>query len=153
MPETPPRGIPRYLRQLVLGAAFLLCAGWAQAQLMGTGKLTIVSGPDADSNYVYTISITNTGTSDIGTFWFGWMPTDNQGDGNSLLLSAPGPVSAPTGWSTSNSGGGGNSGDGISVLWVTSNNPTPNPILPNTTLAGFTFTTGDPCLLYTSRCV
>ena len=57
---------------------------------------TIASVPDGP-NFDYTISLTNTGSSNIGTFWFAWtppgMPTEYD-----FLPSLPSSISQPAGW-------------------------------------------------------
>ena len=74
----------------------LLCIAIAPAfgQLAATATISAI--PDGP-NFDYTISLTNTGTMDIGTFWFAWtppgMPTEYD-----FLPSAPSSISQPTGW-------------------------------------------------------
>ena len=74
----------------------LLCIAIAPAfgQLAATATISAIpNGP----NFDYTISLTNTGTMDIGTFWFAWtppgMPTEYD-----FLPSEPFSISQPTGW-------------------------------------------------------
>jgi hypothetical protein len=74
----------------------LLCITIAPAfgQLEATATISAVSnGP----NFDYTISLTNIGTTDIGTFWFAWtppgMPTEYD-----FLPSEPFSISQPAGW-------------------------------------------------------
>jgi hypothetical protein len=55
-------------------------------------SMDIVATPDG-SNYDYNITLQNTGTTTIGTFWFAWIP------GQNYLATPPVSVSSPTGWS------------------------------------------------------
>jgi hypothetical protein len=101
------------------------------AQLAGTGVLVSTAQPSGQ--YVNTISIQNTGTTTVGTFWFGWIPEIN------FLPSAPTDIMAPPGWY----------GyvipdvtyDTYSIEWY-SYLPLYN-IAPGGSLSGFGFTSGD----------
>ena len=74
----------------------LLCIAIAPAFGQLAGTATIFATPNGP-NFNYTISLTNTGTMNIGTFWFAWtppgMPTEYD-----FLPSAPFSISQPTGW-------------------------------------------------------
>jgi hypothetical protein len=74
----------------------LLCIALAPAFGQLAGTATIAGTPNGP-NFNYTISLTNTGTLNIGTFWFAWtppgMPTEYD-----FLPSAPFSISQPTGW-------------------------------------------------------
>jgi hypothetical protein len=57
---------------------------------------TISSAPNPDGvHFDYTIKLTDTGTTDIGTFWFAWTAPPVQYD---LLPSSPLSPSQPPGW-------------------------------------------------------
>ena len=62
----------------------------ATAQISATGTVTAVPSGD---NYLYTISLQNTGTTNIDTFWFSWLP-----DNYDFLPSVPTPTGAPANW-------------------------------------------------------
>src|SRR5207302_4845970 len=72
------------------------------------------------------------GTTNIGTFWFAWLPS---GD---FLPSVPSAESNPTGWGSTLTGAG-TSADGTAIEWVASS----NPITPGNSLGGFDFSTTD----------
>jgi hypothetical protein len=57
---------------------------------------TISSVPDG-ANFDYTVQLLNTGSTPIGTFWFGWTPPGDPTDYD-LLPSLPTPTGAPAGW-------------------------------------------------------
>lgn len=99
------------------GAALSASATISQQQL----------GP---TSYQYSLTLTDTGTTPIGTFWFGWIP------GYDLLPSAPTSISSPSGWT------GTNAPDFFGVAsaqWVNAT----SPLQPGQSLGGFTFTTPD----------
>ena len=70
----------------------------------------------------YSITLNNTGTTTIGTFWFGWVP------GNGFLSATPTDIGTPAGWTemTTNSG--------AAIQFVTS-----TPLTAGSSLSGFTF--------------
>jgi hypothetical protein len=59
--------------------------------------------------------LTDTGTTNIGTFWFAWVP------GEDFLDSVPNTIVNPNGW-TDNITGSGNASDGSAIQWVASSN-------------------------------
>jgi hypothetical protein len=76
------------------------------------------------------MTLTNTGTTPIGTFWFAWFP------GYDLLPHAPSLIKSPAGWT------GTNEPDFIgtaSAQWVN----TTTPLQPGQALSGFKFDTID----------
>jgi PEP-CTERM motif-containing protein len=72
--------------------------------------------------YQYDLTLNNTGTTTIGTFWFSWIP------GAGFMGVTPTDVMSPAGWvdTITNSGG--------SVRWVAS-----SPIAAGTSVTGFIF--------------
>jgi hypothetical protein len=56
--------------------------------------------------YQYDITLNNTGTTTIGTFWFSWVP------GFGFMSTAPTDVQSPSGWSDSITNSGG------AILWT-----------------------------------
>ncbi|MDB5174010.1 MAG: hypothetical protein JWN51_2783 [Phycisphaerales bacterium] len=93
---------------------------------------TISSQQTGPNTYKYSLTLTDTGTTNIGTFWFGWIPAYD------LLPTAPLSISSPTAQWT-----GIDAPDifGVaSVQWVNAT----TPLQPGQTLSGFTFTTTDP---------
>jgi hypothetical protein len=67
---------------------------------------SIVAQKIAPGDYRYTITLKDTGTKPIGTFWFAWVP------GANFLPSKP-HASAPKGWADDVISGG-----GYSIRWV-----------------------------------
>src|SRR5438046_212869 len=78
--------------------------------------------------YEYSITLQNTGTTNIGTFWFGWVVFPPIYD---LLPHIPQSVSSPAGWT----GAGLNDSiyGGYSAEWTS----TTSPLLAAPTLSGF----------------
>lgn len=99
-----------------------------------TAQLSLVSttGTQANPVYHYSITVNDTGTTNIGTFWFAWVP------GADFLPTSPSAVSNPAGW-TNTLTGTNNSTDGTAIEWVASS----NAITPGHSLGGFDFTTTD----------
>lgn len=99
-----------------------------------TAQINLVSttGTSTAPIYHYDITVTDTGTTNVGTFWFGWIPDED------FLPSVPSAVSNPTGWNNTLTGSH-NSSDGTAIEWVASS----NAITPGQSLSGFDFTTTD----------
>lgn len=73
--------------------------------------------------YEYSITLDNTGTTTIGTFWFSWIP------GAGFLSAAPSSVNSPAGWTDTITNGG------KAVRWTTVS----NLLNPGLSLSGFSF--------------
>ena len=109
-----------------------------------SAQLNLVSTTRTQPNavYNYNITLTDTGTTKIGTFWFGWVP------GEDFLPSAPSTASSPSGWGNASGTsstpffvGSGNSFDGTSIQWVAQSASA--DLSPGQSLSGFTFSTVD----------
>src|SRR5665213_980391 len=100
----------------------------ATAQL----SLSSTAGSGSAAVYHYSITVNDTGTTNIGTFWFGWVPDED------FLPSAPSAIGDPSGW-THTITGSNNSTDGSAIEWVASS----NAITPGHSLTGFTFSSTD----------
>ncbi|MGA3044564.1 MAG: PEP-CTERM sorting domain-containing protein [Bryobacteraceae bacterium] len=72
-----------------------LCAGTLSA------SATFTDTEVSPGVYQYDLTLDNTGTTNIGTFWFAWVP------GEGFMTTAPTDIQAPSGWTdmTTNSGG------------------------------------------------
>lgn len=71
---------------------------------------TISNTPAGGGDFNYTLTLNNTGTTTIGTFWFSWVP------GQDYMNSAPITTSPPTGWLANITHGG--TTDGYAIQWV-----------------------------------
>ncbi len=107
---------------LLVASAALLGSSAASASIMSTA--TVTSTQASPNTYNYSITVNNTGTTTIGTFWFSWIP------GAGFLSAVPSSVQSPTGWTEilTNSGAG--------IQWVT----TSSLLAPGSSLSGFNFT-------------
>lgn len=98
--ESLPEAVSRSRRQRTcksgIAVMALLCIAMSHAFGQLAGTATIFATPDG-GNFDYTISLKNTGSTNIGTFWFGWtppgMPTEYD-----FLPSQPLSTNQPTGW-------------------------------------------------------
>jgi hypothetical protein len=106
----------------------MLLSESASAQL----SLTSTTGTMASPVYHYDIDVMNTGTTNIGTFWFSWLP------GADFLPSAPLSQASPTGWASALTGSN-DTFDGTAIQWIASS----NAITPGHSLGGFAFTSHD----------
>jgi hypothetical protein len=82
------------------------------------------------NSFEYSLTLTNNGTTPIGTLWFAWIPAYD------LLPTAPTAITSPAGWT------GINAPDDFgvaSVQWVN----TTTPLQPGQSLGGFRFDTPD----------
>lgn len=72
--------------------------------------------------FQYDLTLNNTGTTTIGTFWFSWIP------GAGFMGVTPTNVMSPSGWTDAVTNGG------MSIQWTTA-----SPITPGTSVTGFMF--------------
>jgi Hint domain len=86
------------------------------------------------SQWQYTITLNDTGSTTIGTLWFAWVP------GQDFLATSPDTISAPAGWTAIVTHGG--SSDGYAIQFVASS--TSSYIQPGGSLSGFSFVSSDP---------
>ncbi|HUO10117.1 MAG TPA: PEP-CTERM sorting domain-containing protein [Phycisphaerae bacterium] len=70
-------------------------AGTARAAMSASAQIALTSTVGADNHY--TITVDNTGTTNIGTFWFAWTPPGAPIEYD-FLPTAPSAASEPTGW-------------------------------------------------------
>ena len=106
----------------------LASAPKARATLMASAT---ISTNQTSAPFNYTVTLHNTGTTNIGTFWFGWVP------GEDFLGTTPTNFVKPSGWSATLNGGG--ASDGHSIEFVDSG----TLLAPGGTLSGFGFTSND----------
>ncbi len=85
------------------------------------------------SQWQYTITLDDTGSTTIGTLWFAWVP------GRDFLATSPGSITAPAGWTDIITHGG--PSDGYAIQWVASS-PS-SDIQPSGSLTGFSFVSSD----------
>lgn len=113
---------------MVTGLALALVSSSASAAL--SASATITRQQLGANSFEYSLTLTDTGTTPIGTFWVAWVP------GYDLLHTAPTSIVSPAGWT------GQNAPDAFGVAsaqWVN----TTSPLQPGHSLSGFTFDTPD----------
>ncbi len=84
------------------------------------------------TGFQYNITLQNTGTTDLGSFWFSWVPDID------FLPSAPDSVQSPAGWTAYVINNPYFDGDGYSIQWVAN-----TPLHAGQSLPGFSFTSQD----------
>jgi hypothetical protein len=115
-------------------AALLLALLPATASAQLSATATITPSQIDSTTYHYEITLTNTGTTAIGTFWFAWVP------GSGFMTVPPTNVMAPSNWTASLT----NNGAAIEYEVMSDSMP-PNPYaqdrrLPaGTAISGFSF--------------
>lgn len=105
--------------------ASLLAAPAFADGISATATYTSVADPTTPGVYDYSLTLNNTGTTTVGTFWFSWVP------GGDFLNPVPTNVTQPAGW--------GNrvltTAQGTSIQWTT----TAALLQPGGSLSGFNF--------------
>jgi len=124
------------LIKALFGIGLLAASSEARAQEAATGVINLVStqGSGASEKFTYDIVLKDTGSTNIGSFWYAWIPPDNLYD---FLKSKPTAETSPTGW-VANLEGLNNGSDYNSIQWVANSNP-----LTSGSTLNFGFTTPD----------
>ena len=116
--------------------AALLLATFPAAASGISASATYTATPDAVKGgvYDYSLTLTNTGATNIGEFWFAWVP------GAGFLSAVPSAVGSPAGWTETQTNAG------AAIQWI--DNAT--PLAAGQSLTGFTFaSTETPAQLLT----
>ena len=90
-----------------------------------TASATISVAQIDPTDWKYSITLTDTSATPIGTFWFAWVP------GGNFLSPSPNTITSPTGWTGNIESGG----SGFSIQWVTGT----SKLAANSSLSGFSF--------------
>jgi Hint domain len=101
--------------------------------LAETTSATITATQIDSTHWQYSITLDDTGSTTVGTFWFAWVP------GQDFLESPPTNVVSPSGW-TDNITHFGQS-DGYAIQWIATSGSSDVPA--GGTLSGFAFTSTD----------
>lgn len=110
------------VKKLVLLAAVTALASTAHADGI-SATATYTDSLVSPGVYDYSITLDNTGTTTIGTFWFSWVP------GAGFLSATPTNVISPAGWTDTVTN------SGKAVRWTT----TTSLLAPGDSLSGFSF--------------
>ena len=114
---------------IALAAVAVACAcAAAPAAASEAASATISSVELSPTSWQYSLTLNDTGTTDLGTFWFAWVP------GKDFMPTMPTNVDDPTGWSAIITNAG--AADGFAIQWKAG----PGALLaPGQSLSGFTF--------------
>jgi Hint domain len=99
--------------------------------MTGTASATISVTQIDPTDWKYSITLTDTSTTPIGTFWFAWVP------GKDFLDTSPNTITNPAGWTNMITHFG--SSDGYAIQWKTSS----SFLAGDSSLSGFSFVSSD----------
>jgi hypothetical protein len=107
----------------ILPIGMLLFGGGLKLSASILATATFTDTMPAPGTWEYNITLNNTGTTTIGTFWFSWIP------GAGFMTAAPTNIQSPAGWNPilTNSN--------MSIQWTT----TASLLAPGDSLSGFLF--------------
>ena len=92
----------------ILPLVTLLCVASVNSYASLLATATFTDTEVSPGVFEYDITLNNTGTTDIGTFWFSWVP------GLGFMTAAPTNLQSPAGWSAAITNGG------ASIQWLDS---------------------------------
>jgi hypothetical protein len=127
----------RTLSKILLSfMAALAISSQAFGSEAATGVLNLqsVNGSGPGQTFTYSLIVKDTGTTNLNTFWYAWIPPAGYYD---FLPSTPTADTSPTGW-TGYLEGNNDGIDNNSIEWISSS----NPLTPGQSLT-FGFTTPD----------
>ena len=115
------------LRKTLILSGFLALSSSALFAAGISATATLTDTQTASGAYNYTVNLNNTGTTNIGTFWFAWIP------GAGFLPTAPTNITSPAGWNEVSTNAG------HALQWTT----TSSLLASGQSLTGFDFTSTD----------
>jgi PEP-CTERM motif len=107
-------------KMMLVVAVLLATATWSRANEAASATFTVSTV--SPGVFQYDLTLTDTGTTTIGTFWFSWIP------GAGLMPVAPTGVVSPAGWSDILTNGNG------AIQWTNS-----TPLSAGSSVSGFEF--------------
>src|ERR1700691_775224 len=96
---------------IAIGILVAAMCGVASASETATGTISASSLGGGEFQYSLTLTNTSTDSSNIGTFWYSWIP------GVDFMEAKPTSITFPTGWSV-NITGSNNSSDGNALQFL-----------------------------------
>jgi len=108
--------------------ALALAGSMATSRAAEMASATISATQLNSTTWQYDLVLDDVGTTNLGTFWFAWVP------GEDFMPTAPTNVASPTSWTANVTGG--SYGDGYAIQWVAGAGAT---LAPGKTLSGFSF--------------
>jgi len=113
-------------RKIPLTCGLLLAALAITRPVFASEMATaVLTDAPTSGGYNYFITVTDTGTTPIGTFWFSWVP------GAGFLTSTPTNVTSPSLWTDTLTN------SGAAIQWKSTNSS--SLLEPNNSLSGFDF--------------
>ena len=103
------------------------CAS-APAAAAEAASATFTSTQLTPTSWQYSLTLNDTGTTDLGTFWFSWVP------GEDFMPTAPSAIASATGWTAKTTHAG--ASDGYAIQWKAGAGAL---LAPGQWLTGFTF--------------
>ena len=121
----------------------LVGLGLASSGMAGlSATATMTSTQTGPSTWHYDLTLDDTGSTQIGTFWFSWVP------GADLMSSPAGNIESPIYWSGTDTNLG--SGDGHAVEWTLLSGY-PYSLNPGDVVSGFGFDSSVPPSAFTGK--
>lgn len=108
-------------------AIALACAA-APATASEAASATFSSMQLSPTSWQYSLTLNDTGTTNLGTFWFAWVP------GKDFMATAPSAIADPTGWTAITTHG--SAADGYAIQWKAGAGAL---LAPGQSLSGFMF--------------
>ena len=117
-------------RPALVLAALAIASACAAAPAVASeaASATFSSTPLSSTSWQYSLTLSDTGTTDVGTFWFAWVP------GEDFMSVAPSGIADPTGWSAITTHAGAT--DGYAIQWKAGSGAL---LAPGQSLSGFMF--------------
>ena len=118
-------------RQAAIGlaAVAIACAcAAAPAAASEAATATYASTPLSPTSWHYSLTLVDTGTTTLGTFWFAWVP------GEDFMPTSPSDIDSPAGWSAKITNDG--AADGFAIQWKAGAGAL---LTPGQSLSGFMF--------------
>jgi hypothetical protein len=101
----------QYWARLASAVAAIACIGAAQpAAAALDADATISATQLTPTTWHYTLTLTDAGTTNVGTFWFAWIP------GQDYMPTQPVNIASPASWAAVVTGG--NPNNGYAIQWV-----------------------------------
>ncbi len=117
--------------RLAAGAAAVALA-WAcsaaPAAAAESASATLTSTELSPTSWQYSVTLNDTGTTNLGTLWFAWVPGEN------FMSSAPTNITSASSWTARTTHGGAT--DGYAIQWVAGAGAA---LTPGQSVGGFTF--------------
>ena len=118
---------PRQAIGLAAVAIAWACAA-APASAAEAASATFTSEQLSPTSWQYSLTLNDTGTTHLGTFWFAWVP------GKDFMAAAPSNIADPSGWSAITTHAGAT--DGFAIQWKAGAGAL---LAPGQSLTGFMF--------------